>query len=284
MPAPATLITLDELHATRAAWAQEGSRVAFVPTMGALHEGHLSLVAKARTLADRVLVSIFVNPLQFGPSEDFAKYPRTLTADLELLTSQGVEAVFLPNAATMYPDGFQTHVTNRGMALELEGARRPGHFDGVLTVVLKLLSLVQPHVAIFGKKDYQQWRLVERMAQDLCLPLEILGAETLREPDGLAMSSRNRYLTDAERPVAARLHQALKAAKDAFDSGSRDAKNVAAACQRLLEGVAGLTPEYAELRRARDLTAFTGKMDTSAVLLVAARVGTTRLIDNLELG
>jgi pantoate--beta-alanine ligase len=283
MGTPLTLITPQELAAVRGGWAEAGARVAFVPTMGALHQGHLSLVQRARTLADRVLVSVFVNPLQFGPSEDFAKYPRTLKGDLELLESQGVEAVFLPNAAGMYPDGFQTYVHNKAMAATLDGLSRPGHFEGVLTVVLKLFMLTRPQFAIFGKKDYQQWRLVERMAQDLCLPLEIVGAETLREPDGLAMSSRNRYLGDTERPLAAKLHQGLAAAQAAFKAGSRDAGNLVAAFKRVADGVQGLALEYAELRRQRDLTPFAAKVDAPCVLLCAARLGATRLIDNLEL-
>ena len=159
---PKTLITLEELGNVRHGWATDGARVAFVPTMGALHEGHLSLVKQARGLADRVMVSIFVNPTQFGPTEDFAKYPRTLKADLELLSTLEVEAVFLPNAQTVYPDGYQTFVHNQVMSQGLCGATRKNHFEGVLTVVLKLFNLVQPHVAVFGKKDYQQWRLIEK--------------------------------------------------------------------------------------------------------------------------
>lgn len=284
MTTPTTLISLAELESVRGAWEADGARVAFVPTMGALHQGHLSLVQKARTLADHVIVSIFVNPLQFGPKEDFSRYPRTLKSDLDLLTPLGVEAVFLPNATTMYPEGFQTNVTNREMSQGLCGASRPGHFDGVLTVVLKLLNLVRPHVAVFGKKDYQQWRLIERMALDLNLRTEILGVDTLREADGLAMSSRNRYLSDTERPVAARLHQGLSAARDAFKAGKRDPKELVDAFLKVTGAVQGIDLEYAELRRQRDLTPFTEKVADPAVLLVAARVGTTRLIDNLELG
>jgi pantoate--beta-alanine ligase len=283
MAPPLTLITPLELSSVRSEWAEAGARVAFVPTMGALHQGHLSLVKLARAHADRVMVSIFVNPLQFGPTEDFAKYPRTLKGDLELLESQEVEAVFLPNAAGMYPDGFQTYVRNKQMAETLDGLSRPGHFEGVLTVVLKLFMLVSPHVAIFGKKDYQQWRLIECMARDLCLPLEIIGGDTLREADGLAMSSRNRYLTDTERPLATKLYQGLTAAKSAFKAGSRDPQNLVSAFKRVVDGVQGLALEYAELRRQRDLTPFSGKVDAPCVLLCAARLGTTRLIDNLEL-
>lgn len=252
--------------------------------MGALHEGHLSLVALARQRADRVIASIFVNPLQFGPAEDFSRYPRTLKADLELLSTLEVEAVFVPNAATMYPEGFQTHVYNNDMAKDLCGASRKGHFEGVLTVVLKLFNLVRPHLAIFGKKDYQQWRLIERMVKDLALPLEVLGAETLRDPDGLAMSSRNRYLSDTERPLATRLFQGLTAAADAYKAGRRLPRELLDAFHNVAGGVPGIELEYAELRRRETLKPFQDKVDGPAVMLVAARVGTTRLIDNVEIG
>jgi pantoate--beta-alanine ligase len=192
MTTPMTLISLSELTDVRNGWEREGAKVVFVPTMGALHEGHMQLVRVARQHGSRVIVSIFVNPTQFGPNEDFAKYPRTLAADLELLAKEKVDAVFLPNAMSMYPDGFQTYVINKTMAKGLCGAVRPGHFEGVLTVVLKLFNLVRPHTAIFGKKDYQQWRLIERMVKDLHLPVMVLGQDTVRESDGLAMSSRNR--------------------------------------------------------------------------------------------
>jgi len=280
---PTTIITLAELAVQRDAWAAAGARVAFVPTMGALHQGHLSLVKMAQSLADQVVVSIFVNPTQFGPNEDLAKYPRTLKGDLELLSGLEVGAVFLPNTATIYPDGFQTYVHNKGMAEDLDGVIRPGHFDGVLTVVLKLFNLVQPHVAVFGKKDYQQWRVIERMALDLNLPLQIVGAEILRDADGLALSSRNRYLSDTERALAVRLCQGLTAAKEVFKAGSREPKNVVDACRQVLGDVAGIALEYSELRRQHDLTPFAGKIDAPCVLLVAGRVGSTRLIDNMEM-
>lgn len=279
---PKTLITFAELTAVRDEWDRDGARVAFVPTMGALHEGHLSLVKQARGIADRVIVSIFVNPTQFGPSEDFAKYPRTLRADLELLQTQNVEAVFLPNAQTIYPDGYQTYVHNKDMAQTLDGLSRKGHFEGVLTVVLKLFNLTRPHVAIFGKKDYQQWRLIERMAVDLNLPLQIMGGETLREADGLAMSSRNRYLSDVERKLATRLHQGLLAGKEAAKA-KNDAQAVIDAFKKVVGEVPGIDLEYVELRRQRDLKPVEGNIGQAAVLLTAARVGTTRLIDNLEL-
>lgn len=280
---PTTLISPAELKALRDEWSTEGARVAFVPTMGALHAGHLSLVKAARAEADRVIVSIFVNPLQFGPTEDFSRYPRSLKADLDLLTPAGVEAVYVPNAATIYPEGYQTVVHNKEMADGLCGAARVGHFDGVLTVVLKLFNLVRPDVAIFGKKDYQQWRLIERMALDLNLSVRVVGAEILRDPDGLAMSSRNRYLADTERPVATRLYQGLSAAREAHAAGKRTSTDLLEAFDKVVGGVAGVELEYVEVRRQHDLTSFTDKIDAPAVMLVAARVGTTRLIDNVEM-
>ncbi len=279
---PQTLITLAELKAVRDAWDRDGARVAFVPTMGALHEGHLALVKQARGLADCVLVSIFVNPTQFGPTEDFSKYPRTLKSDLELLATQNVEAVFLPNAQAMYPDGYQTYVHNNDVAQTLDGLSRQNHFEGVLTVVLKLFNLTRPHLALFGKKDYQQWRLIERMTVDLHLPLQVMGVETVREADGLAMSSRNRYLSDVERKLAARLHQGLSAGKEAANA-KRDATEALDAFRKVVGEVPGIDVEYVELRRQHDLKPVEGKIDQPAVMLTAARVGSTRLIDNLEL-
>ena len=279
---PQTLITLAELKAVRDAWDRDGARVAFVPTMGALHEGHLALVKQARGLADCVLVSIFVNPTQFGPTEDFSKYPRTLKSDLELLATQNVEAVFLPNAQAMYPDGYQTYVHNNDVAQTLDGLSRQHHFEGVLTVVLKLFNLTRPHLALFGKKDYQQWRLIERMTVDLHLPLQVMGVETVREADGLAMSSRNRYLSDVERKLAARLHQGLSAGKEAANA-KRDATEALDAFRKVVGEVPGIDVEYVELRRQHDLKPVEGKIDQPAVMLTAARVGSTRLIDNLEL-
>jgi pantoate--beta-alanine ligase len=252
--------------------------------MGALHAGHLSLVELAREKADRVLVSIFVNPTQFGPNEDFERYPRTLKADLELLAPLDVDAVFLPNAASMYPPGFQTYVHNKGMSEGLCGASRPGHFEGVLTVVLKLFNLTRPHVAVFGKKDYQQWRLIERMARDLDLRVEVLGAETLREVDGLAMSSRNRYLSAAERQTAVGLSRALRAAKAAVDGGETDAGKVLERFRSTLAETPGFALEYGELRQRADLAPVTGALSAPAVLIAAGRVGATRLIDNMEMG
>lgn len=283
MTIPMTLISLLELAELRAAWEREGAKVVFVPTMGALHEGHMHLVRAARSHGSRVMVSIFVNPTQFGPNEDFAKYPRTLTADLALLEKEGVDAVFLPNAASMYPEGFQTSLHNKVMAEGLCGAQRPGHFDGVLTVVLKLFNLVRPHIAIFGKKDYQQWRLIECMARDLNLAVQIVGLETVREADGLAMSSRNRYLSPADRACATLLSKGLMAARKIVESGEKNIEDIVTACRTHLVAEKSISIEYLELRRQFNLASFDEILDTPAVLLVACRIGSTRLIDNMEM-
>ncbi len=281
---PKTILSPSDMSALRDEWEHDGARVAFVPTMGALHQGHLALVERAKTLADRVVVSIFVNPIQFGPNEDFEKYPRTLKSDLELLSPLGADAVFLPNATSMYPKGFQTYVTNRGMANDLDGASRPGHFDGVLTVVLKLFNLVRPHAAIFGKKDYQQWRLIMAMAHDLALRVEVLGHDTIREEDGLAMSSRNRYLSADERKIGLRLSQGLFAARSAVKAAKDKAtvETAMVAFRTMVGSGAELKMDYVEVRRQADLTPFAATNDAPAVMLVAGRVGATRLIDNLE--
>ena len=284
MTMPSTLISIADVQTRRQAWDSDGAKVAFVPTIGALHQGHLSLVKQARNLADRVIVSIFVNPAQFAPGEDLSKYPRTLSADLELLARENVEAVFLPSDATMYPDGFQTYVHGKGMALQLEGSSRKHHFEGVLTVVLKLFNLVQPHVAIFGKKDYQQWRLIEQMVADLNLPIKIMGGETLRESDGLAMSSRNRYLSEGERQLAPFIYQGLLAAMAGFAAGERSPEVLIANCRNVIEQHQDFVVDYIELRQRRDLLPCgTSVAEEASVMLVAARLGTTRLIDNMEM-
>ncbi|MBM4250490.1 MAG: pantoate--beta-alanine ligase [Deltaproteobacteria bacterium] len=280
---PSTLISIADLKARRESWATEGHKVAFVPTMGALHAGHLSLVRAARAQADRVLVSIFVNPTQFAPHEDLSKYPRTISADLTLLASEGVDAVFLPNDTTMYPQGFQTFVHGKSMARLLEGLSRPHHFEGVLTVVLKLFNLVKPDIVFLGKKDYQQWRLIEQMVEDLNFETKIIGCETLREPDGLAMSSRNRFLSQEERPIAAAIHRGLQATRQLFHAGERSATKLLAACHEEIASHKELQLDYIEIRKRSDLNVFESDLDAPAVLLVAVKLGATRLIDNIEL-
>ncbi|MGI8702630.1 MAG: pantoate--beta-alanine ligase [Nocardioidaceae bacterium] len=255
----------------------EGPRRALVPTMGALHRGHASLMARAHESAETLVVSIFVNPLQFGSGEDLSRYPRTLDADLAVCTGEGADVVFAPAAAEVYPEGPPRVTVDPGpLATILEGASRPGHFAGVLTVVTKLLGLVQPHVAIFGQKDYQQLVLVEQMVRDLCLPVEVVAAETVRSRHGLALSSRNRFLSDAERASAVVLARALHAGRAASNQGS-DASLHAA--QRVLDAFEGEL-DYLSVR-APDLGP--APPSGAARLLVAARFGSTRLIDNVAL-
>jgi pantoate--beta-alanine ligase len=262
--------TVEEL---KASLAGASGRVAVVMTMGALHEGHAALMRAARKEADVVVATIFVNPLQFGPNEDLARYPRTLEADLEVCAAEGVDVVFTPSPQVVYPDGQPSVTVNPGpLGSELEGAVRPGHFAGVLTVVLKLLHLVGPQVAFFGEKDYQQLTLIRRMVRDLSLDVEIVGVPTVREADGLALSSRNRYLSATERHAALGLSRALSAG-----AGEHTAGEVLAAARREL---AGMDIDYLELR---DPSLGPPPPSGPARLLVAARVGSTRLIDNIEL-
>jgi len=279
---PATLISLEDVTEYKKVLRQDASTIAFVPTLGALHHGHLALVHRAKQLADRVIVSIFVNPTQFGPNEDFAKYPRTVREDIDLLATLNADAVFLPNTTTIYPVGHQTYITNRGISAGLCGASRLGHFDGVLTVVMKLINIVGPDVAVFGKKDYQQLRLIEQMFRDLNHSVRIEAVETVRESDGLALSSRNRYLSDTERELAVRLNVGLRAAATAFQGGEKNTNQLIEEFYKVAR-VTGIIFEYAEIRRQVDLEKFENEIDKPAVLLVAAKIGETRLIDNLEL-
>jgi len=257
-----------------------GRRLAFVPTMGNLHEGHLSLVRLARQHAPRVAVSIFVNRLQFAPGEDFERYPRTFDADCAKLAAEGVDLVFAPDERTLYPEPQLYVVEPPPLANELEGRFRPRFFHGVATVVLKLFNCVQPGVAVFGKKDYQQLTILRGMVRQLDLPIEIVAGETLREVDGLAMSSRNAYLTASERAEAPRLRQVLSQVKSRLDDGRRDFDALAADAMRAL-ATAGWTPDYVEVRRQSDL-AKPERDAAQLVVLAAARLGGTRLIDNVE--
>lgn len=263
------------------AWRAAGQRIGFVPTMGALHEGHLSLVRLARTLADRVMASVFVNPTQFGPNEDFDAYPRDEARDAELLAAAGCELMFAPTVAEMYPDGASTTVTVAGVSEPLDGQARPGHFAGVATVVTKLLNQCGPDVAVFGEKDYQQLQVIRRLVRDLDIPVEIIGGPTARAPDGLALSSRNAYLTEAERAVAPALHRALQAAAQDLRAGGRvDAAEAAALALIRAAGFASV--DYFEVRGAEDLARLgPGPVNGAARLLTAARIGKTRLIDNI---
>jgi len=269
------------LRETVAAWRRAGQRLGFVPTMGNLHAGHLALVEEVRRQAERVVVSIFVNPLQFGPQEDFAAYPRTLERDLSLLAAAGTDLLFAPTVAAVYPRGQeeQTRVEVPGISDILCGASRPGHFVGVATVVCKLFNMVQPDLAIFGEKDFQQLLVIRLMTQDLCLPVEIQGLATVREADGLAMSSRNGYLTVEERARAPALYQTLIRGGERLAAGQPSAAVERQASQELAD--AGFEPDYVSVRRAADL-GLPGAGDRELVVLAAARLGRARLIDNLR--
>jgi pantoate--beta-alanine ligase len=275
------------MRARALAWKRDGRRVAFVPTMGYLHEGHLSLLREARRRGDVVVLSIFVNPTQFGPKEDLSRYPRDLEGDLAKAASAGCDLAFIPSAEAMYPPGFQTWVEPGPLATGLCGDRRPGHFRGVVTVVAKLFSLVLPDVALFGEKDYQQLRVIARMTRDLDLGVEVVGCPLVREPDGLAMSSRNAYLSPADRARALALSRALFAARDAFAAGERDAAALVARARAVVDAEPAVRLDYLELRDAEELTPVAGAIARPALLAIAAFVGPadrpTRLIDNVVL-
>jgi pantoate--beta-alanine ligase len=262
-------------------WRAAGDHIALVPTMGNLHRGHLRLVQEARAYAQRTVVSIFVNPMQFGPQEDFAAYPRTLASDRELLEAEGCDLLFAPSMATVYPRPMneQTRVEVPGVSDILCGAARPGHFAGVATVVCKLFNMVQPDLAVFGEKDFQQLLVIRRMTEDLCLPVGILGVPTVREADGLALSSRNGYLSPEERARAPALRRALERAAEALVAGQAESEVEQRAVEELED--AGLTPDYVSVRCAADL-AHPEPTDAALVVLAAARLGKARLIDNLR--
>ncbi|MCX5493478.1 pantoate--beta-alanine ligase [Kaistia dalseonensis] len=277
---PRIIRTVDTLQALSAEWHRAGLRVGMVPTMGALHSGHLALVEAARARAERIIVTIFVNPAQFAPTEDFAAYPRTEASDVEKLAALGVEAVFAPNAAEMYPAGFATTITLKGPALGLETDFRPHFFAGVATVVAKLLIAGFPDVALFGEKDYQQLAVVTQLVADLRLPTEIIGLPTIREADGLALSSRNAYLTAEERAVAPILAATLQEIAAGIRSGQPAAALIEAGTARLV--ASGFrTPDYLTLRNARTLAEPVDLATEPLRLLVAAWLGRTRLIDNI---
>ncbi|HEX3897383.1 MAG TPA: pantoate--beta-alanine ligase [Rudaea sp.] len=270
----------DELRARTAHWKRAGERVGFVPTMGNLHNGHFFLISAARENADRVVASVFVNPTQFGPHEDFASYPRTLAQDKEGLERAGCDLLFAPDVEEMYPFGVanMVRVDVAGLSEILDGAMRPGHFSGVATVVAKLFNLVAPDVAVFGQKDYQQLLVIRRLTTDLRMPIEIVGAQTVREENGLAMSSRNQYLTGEERERASAILRTLNAMRDMVRAG-KSVTDVESHANIALQ-TAGLAPDYAVVRRSDDLRS-PGVGDRSFVALIAARLGKARLIDNL---
>ncbi len=286
---PIIASTVEDLRRSVGQWRADGQSVGLVPTMGALHAGHLSLVEAARRRVQKVVVSIFVNPAQFAPNEDFDAYPRTFEDDLRKLRPYDVEAVFAPNATHMYPEGFATRIEVGGPSQGLESAFRPHFFSGVATVVTKLLLAVQPDIAFFGEKDYQQYLVVRRMARDLMIPCEIAGVPTVREADGLALSSRNVYLTKGQRAIAPRLNGELRAVANAVRAGCNARKALEAARHAIDE--AGFRLDYLELRHAETLEPLhdsaadsSGEFSRSSPpkrLLVAAWLGSTRLIDNI---
>lgn len=267
----------------RARQARAENRVSgLVPTMGALHRGHLALIERAKKDCSPVIASIFVNPKQFGPNEDFSKYPRTFESDSEKLQHAGVDALFAPEAAEIYPAGFSAYVNVEGLSERLEGRSRPGHFRGVATVVMKLLQIVQPNFAYFGRKDAQQSRIITQMARDLNLDTEIVVCPIVREPDGLALSSRNAYLNPEERAAATVLHRALETAKNELDAGVRDALQLQTVLHRVLGAEKFARVDYAEIVDAETFEAVT-RVGKPCYVVLAVFVGKTRLIDNLYL-
>lgn len=278
-----TVISTTELRVRIGTWRRAGDRIGFVPTMGSLHEGHLALVRRARELADRTVVSVFVNPTQFGPGEDFDSYPRDPERDAALLAEEGVDLLFLPGIETIYPDGAVTRVRLDGPPAEgLEAAHRSGHFEGVATVVTLLFELVRPDLAVFGEKDAQQLAVVRRLVRDLHLPIEIVSHATVRETDGLAMSSRNAYLSPEGRRAATVLHRALSAAREAIEAGERESEKIRRRMREVLASEPSAEVDYAEVVDAdtfRPVESLSGRV----VLPLAVRVGKTRLIDNIHL-
>jgi len=271
---------LSELQTTIKAWQRSGDSVAFVPTMGNLHEGHLKLAKEAQQAAKRVIVSIFINPTQFAVGEDFASYPRTEKEDLEKLEKLSIDLVFLPSVAEIYNAECQTSVTVNGLSDRYCGAFRPGHFSGVATIVCKFFNIIQPDTAVFGLKDYQQYVVISTMIRDLNIPVNIIGIETVREANGLAMSSRNHYLSAAEQNVAALLYQALLNAQTAILTTNETYADIEQQALRFLQQ-AGFQPEYFSICRRNNLVKATHE-DRDIAILVAAKLGKTRLIDNIR--
>jgi len=273
--------TIADLRALLRPLREAGKRIGFVPTMGFLHEGHGALIRQSAARCDATVVSIFVNPTQFGPSEDLASYPKDLERDQNLCLEAGTTVLFLPEASEIYPTGFQTHVEPGRLAEPLCGRFRPGHFRGVATVVAKLFNMVEPDLAFFGQKDFQQTVVIRRMARDLNLPVDVVVVPTVREADGLALSSRNTYLDEDARRRALRLSQGLLSAKAAFEAGERDGAKLVEIARKPLSGVDSV--QYLELVDTQNLEPIQGLVDRSAALCVAAYVGSTRLIDNVLL-
>ncbi|HQF84144.1 MAG: pantoate--beta-alanine ligase [Syntrophaceae bacterium] len=275
--------TIKEMQANGESVRSAGKRISFVPTMGYFHEGHLSLMRRARQVADHVVVSIYVNPTQFGPKEDFSSYPRDFERDAQMAQEVGVDIIFYPSNDEMYPEGYQTYVEVREVTQNLCGQSRPHHFLGVTTVCCKLFNIVKPHSAVFGKKDFQQLTAIRRMVADLNLDLEIIGLPTFREDDGLAMSSRNVYLNEEERKSALTLVAALRNAQKLYAEGQRDASLMIGQARRLIEAAPFTKIDYIKICDTATLEDV-NRIDSEAVMALAVRVGKTRLIDNSVLG
>jgi pantoate--beta-alanine ligase len=274
-----TIETIAGIRAFVSACRQRGKTVGFVPTMGAFHEGHLSLMREARRRHDAVIVSIFVNPLQFSAGEDFDRYPRRIDQDIRMANSEGVDILFAPSVAEMYPKGFDSHVDQTDLPSKLCGAFRPGHFRGVMTIVTKLFNIVKPHAAYFGQKDYQQYLILRRSVTDLNLDVDVRVLPTVREDDGLAMSSRNLYLGPKQRKDATCLHRALKRAEDLVASGESSAAKVAGEMKRLIHRVKGTRVEYVEIVNSDTLEPVK-EIKGKTLIALAVRIGKARLIDN----
>jgi len=280
-----TLNQIKYLRAALNADKNRGSKIVLVPTMGNLHEGHLQLIRRAREVADIVVVSIFVNPMQFGASEDLDSYPRTLTEDQDKLDAENVDYLFTPDAQEIYPNGIDNHtvVANPGLSNMLCGIHRPQHFQGVCTIVNKLLNLVQPSVAVFGEKDFQQLAIVKRMVSDLCMPIDIVGVPTARSHDGLALSSRNQYLSNIDRVKASFIYETLQKTRDAIMAGSKQYGTLCETAKINLEA-AGFDVDYFDIRNQKNLVLLDNNDgDTDVVILAAATLGKTRLLDNIKI-
>jgi len=277
------ITTIEEMQQAAISLKREGKSIAFVPTMGFLHEGHASLLREGRKRGDILVLSIFVNPIQFGQNEDLDRYPRNMAGDCRIAEECGVDIVFTPDAPGMYPAGFQTSITVRDLSLPLCGASRPGHFDGVATVVTKLFNIVMPDVALFGRKDYQQLAVLRRMTADLNLPVQLVGMPIIRETDGLAMSSRNAYLSPAERQSALCLSGAIRRVRNLYAAGTREVAGLEKAARELIESETAANIDYLEFRDGTTLEPVQ-TADTSTLMAMAVKIGKTRLIDNTILG
>jgi pantoate--beta-alanine ligase len=274
--------TAEEMQRVADRLRSEGKKIGCVPTMGFLHEGHISLMQKAREVSDVVVISIFVNPTQFGPSEDLERYPRDLEGDLKKAEEAGVDYVYFPSNVEMYPEGYQTYITVEDVSQGLCGASRPAHFRGVATVVAKLFNIMKPHMAFFGEKDYQQLKVIERMTKDLNFDMEIVGLPTIREPDGMALSSRNAYLSDSEREQALSLSRALEHARSLAANGERRVPVLVEEAKEIINNAQGVKIDYLEIRDGQTLEEI-HEIKGPARMLVAAYVGKARLIDNMSI-